>query len=353
MRGSSLVPLALALALGGTSCGATVPPPAQRASAPTAKSTPAAADEPVAESAIADRLGELLERGLRGDDAALDDAFREMRELARPDERAMVDRLERMVRDVKAADDLDAMLRIAVEAVTDLEKLAPDVTSRLAMGVQAFSFAQMAAGHPSGPAADALALGSSERLVRDFPGDPRALELRAHVLRRIANDLRGALAAARRCAAAPACRELAQQLVREIEAPRCRKASIKPGLALHRGSRTTPMVEGLREIAVGGAPLWISAQPALKGADVEEIVADAEALLIVLTPAAQDLVEPFRRQMMGRDMEAALLVDGKPVGAARRMMAMVPRSVILGSDPAAPLTLESVCTQIVRERAPE
>lgn len=326
---------------------------------PVPRPAPAAEDRasvPDAPSAVAARLGELFERGMRGgDDAALAEAFREMRAVARPEELPFVDRVEKLAREMRGAgDDVDALLAVAVRALGDLERLAPDVESRLAVAHQAYALSLIAADERSGPDADRLALGASERLVRDRPDDPRSWALRAHVLRRVAGDLRAASAAARRCSAThPPCAELAWQLVREIEAPRCKAADLRAGFALHRGTREGRHDRAPRELLVGGAPMWIADSPAVAAADVEEVVGDAGAVLIGLTPAAAGKLEAFRAQVASADAAGVVLVEGRPVGAASRLVPMMRGKLILGSDPAAPLALDAICARVVRERAPE
>src|SRR5690606_31511934 len=131
-------------------------------------------------------------------------------------------------------DDLEGLVRVTGSALVDLERLAPNADARIAVAHQAYALALAAAGEPSGASADRLAVGASERLVRDLPDDPRAWAVRAQVLRRVEEDLRGAAAAARRCAGSlPPCAELAWHLVREIEAPRCEGPHVHPGFALH------------------------------------------------------------------------------------------------------------------------
>ena len=70
-------------------------------SAPDVTTTP---PSPEGEGALAARIGELFGRGMQaGDEAALTEAFREMRAVARPAEVPLVDRVERLARDMRAA----------------------------------------------------------------------------------------------------------------------------------------------------------------------------------------------------------------------------------------------------------
>lgn len=343
-----LVALAVSLPL-AAACGERVPP--RSPETPPATSTPDGRDD--APSAVAARIGELFERGLHtGDEVALAEAFRSMRDVARPEELPLVDRLERLVRDLHPVRDLEGLVRVTAAALADLERLAPNADARLAVAQQAVALAIVAAGEPSGTTADRLAIGISERLVRDQPHDPRAWEVRAQVLRRIEEDLRGAAAAARRCSAEhPPCAELAWQLVREIEAPRCPGAHLRPGFALHRGNREGEHPAAPRAIQAGG-PMWIAAEPALAAADVASIAADGGTLLVTLTPAAAAKLEPFRSQAARVDAAGAVLVDGTVVGAAARLVPMMRGKLLVDSDPAAPLSLDAVCAKIVRDRAP-
>ncbi len=349
---ASIIVAAIAGSVGLSGCARPLPPrplPAASSEAPAG-----AADG--APSAVAARLGELFERGMRGgDDAALTEAFREMRAVARPEELPFVDRVERFAREMRTAgDDIDALLGVAVSALVDLEKLAPDVESRLAVAHQAYALAIVAAGEKSGAAADALAIGASERLVRDRPTDPRAWSLRAHVLRRVAGDLPEASLAARRCSAThPPCAELAWQLVREIEAPRCRRIDLRPGFALHRGTREGRHDRAPREVAVGPTSMWIAEQPGIAAADIEVVVGDASAILIVLTPVAAGKLEDFRAQTAWADAAGVVFADGRVVGAASRLVPMMRGKLLLGSDPAAPLSLDALCARVVRDRAPD
>lgn len=332
--------------------------PAPSRPAPAAPPAATAATTPAADpdGAMGARIGALFERGMQaGDEAALAEAFREMRAVARPEELPVVDRVERLARDMRAAgDDVGAIVHIMVGALSDLERLAPDAEARLAFARQAFALSETAAGEAAGVEADRLALGISERLVRDRPDDPRAWGLRAHVLRRVAEDLRGALAAARRCSATlPACGELAWQLVREIEAPRCPAAHLRPGFALHRGTRDGAHERAPRALTVGDAPMWVAEQPALTAADVAAIAGDGTTAVVVLTPAAASKIESFRVQQAGVDTEAAILVEGRAAARVTRLVPMMRGKLLLGTDRSAPLALETLCTQIVRDRAPD
>lgn len=337
-------------------CGGAPRPTAREATPPAPREEAAARPAPDGESALSARIGELFERGMQaGDEAALAEAFREMRAVARPEELPVVDRVERLARDMRAAgDDVDALLRIMVAALSDLERLSPDLESRLAVARQAFALSETAAGEPAGVEADRLALGASERLVRDRPDDPRAWSLRAHVLRRVAEDLRGALVAARRCSATlPPCAALAWQLVREIEAPRCPAASLRPGFALHRGTRDGAHERATRALSVGGVTMWVAEVPALTLADVASIAGDGTTAVVELTPAAASRIEAFRVQVAGVDTEGAILVEGRPAARVSRLVPMMRGKLLLGTDPSAPLALETLCTQIVRDRAPD
>jgi hypothetical protein len=333
------------------SCGGAQAPPS---APPAATVRPSAAGAPGAPSAVTARIDALFERGLqRGDEASLARAFGEMRAVARPEERPFIDRLERLAHDARAEDDLDGLIRLMTAALTDLERLAPDRDARLAIAQQAYALALSAAGEPAGAAADGLAIGASERLVRDHADDPRAWGLRAQVLRRIQEDLRGAWTAARRCAAEhPPCAELTWQLVREIEVPRCHAADLRPGFALHRGNRQGAHEAAPRAIDAGGAPMWIVTAPSVTASDVAEIAGGEGALLVTLTPDAAPKLEAFREQVARVDAAAAVLVEGRFAGAATRLVPMARGKLLLASDPAAPLSLDAVCAQIVRERAP-
>lgn len=300
------------------------------------------------------RVGDLFEKAFKGGDpTAVDEAFRALRAGARPDELPFVDRTIALAAEMRAAgDDVDAMVRAATRALADLERLAPDDKTRLAVGQQIYALAVMAAGTPPGEATDALTLAMSERLVARQPKEPRAHALRSLVLRRISGDLQGALREARICGKDhPPCVELAWALVREIEAPRCKAADLRPGFAVHRGTSIGSNEKAPREVAVGGAKLWIAESAAMTGADLREVVGGDGALLLALAPASRPKLGEYLSQAAFVDAAAVVFVDGKPVGAASRLIPMVPDKLLLGGDPKAPLTLDSVCKNVTRERA--
>jgi hypothetical protein len=332
-------------------CGREVPPPARASGAPRPEPAVTGDDEP---GEVGRRLGELFARGMRGDDPeALAAAFRELRGVARPEELPFVDRVEKLAREMSAAgDDMDAMLAATVAAMGDLERLAPDLEARVAVVHQSIGLALMATGTGVGSQADQLALGASERLVRDHPADPRAGELRAVALRKIGGDLRGALAAARRCApVAPGCAEVAAHLVREIETPRCTAADLKPGFALHRGTSRGAAEGATREVTIGSSKVWIASEPALAAGDLTEIKGAGEQLLLVLAPAAERKLETFLVQSAFLDSHGVVFVEGEVVGDAPRMMPMMRGMVLLASAPGSAIALESICSRVTRERA--
>jgi hypothetical protein len=345
MRG--LVVTALAI-LATAGCGG---PAAPRTSAPaaTAKAAP-----PKAEPSGPSRVGDLFEKAFKGGDpAAVDEAFRALRAGATPSELPFVDRTIALAAEMRAAgDDVDALVRAATRALADLEKLAPDDATRLAVGQQIYALAVMAAGTPPGAETDALTLAMSERLVAKQPKEPRAHALRSLALRRIQGDLQGALREARICGKShPPCVELAWALVREIEAPRCKASDLRPGFALHRGTPIARHDKAPRETAVGTTKLWIAEAPSLAAADLVEVVGGDGALLLALAPASRPKLGEYLSQAAFVDAAGVVMADGKAVGAASRLIPMVPDKLLLGGDPNAPLTLEAVCKNVTRNRA--
>ncbi len=350
MRGWLMaLPAATALVLAG--CGSPLTP----ASAPALATRPAPSDKPATPAPTEpSRVGDLFERAFQGGDpTAVDEAFRALRSGARPDELPFVDRTIALAAEMRAAgDDVDAMVAAATRALRDLERLAPDDKTRLAVGQQVYGLAVMAAGTPPGAETDALALSVSESLIAKQPREPRAHALRSLVLRRISGDLQGALREARICGKDhPPCVELAWALVREIEAPRCKAADLRPGFALHRGTTIAPSEKAAREVAIGSAKVWVAESAAITAGDVREVVGGDGALLLVLATRAPAKLGEYLSQAAFIDAAGVVYAEGKAVGAASRLIPMVPDKLLLGGDPKAPLALESVCRNITRQRA--
>ena len=99
--------------------------------------------------------------------------------------------------------------------------------------------------------------------------------------------------------------------------------------------------------------MWVAEQPAITRADVSSVAGDGTTIVLALTPAATDRIEAFRVQIAGVDTEGALLVDGRAGARVSRLVPMMRGKLLLGSPPGAPLALEALCTQIVRDRAPD
>jgi len=308
----------------------------------------------VPEGAAPSRVGELFEQAFRGGDpGAVDEAFRALRAGARPEEVPFVDRTIALAAEMRAlGDDVDAMVGATTRALADLERVAPDDKTRLAVGQQVYALAVMAAGTAPGRDADALAVAISIRLTQSQPQEPRVHALRSLTLRRIEGDLQGALGEARICGKDhPPCVELAWALVREIEAPRCKAADLRPGFALHRGSNLGKHDGAPREVSVGPVKAWVSEAPALAASDLREVVGGDGALLLVLEKAAASKLGDYLSQAALLDATGVVFSEGKAVGVANRLIPLVPDKLLLGGDPRAAFELETVCKTITRNKA--
>jgi hypothetical protein len=322
------------------------PPPA-----PPAAPTAAPAEAPPSDARASSRALDALDKSLvGGDPSALAAEVRELARTAPAAEKPFLERLEGLIRALAAGGgDVDATLRVAVQGLAQLEPLARHVDTRVGLAMRTHSMAIAATGSAGGEAADAIAVGMSQRLEGDFPDEPRALAVRASVMRRIEGDLAGALARARRCAGAlPVCEKLVEALTAELGAPRCAGAELRAGFALHRGTAGGAHASAPRRLEVGGAPMWIAEAPAIAGSDVEEMVGDGGTLLITLTPGSRSKLDAFLSQSTESDAAAVIFTEGAARGVATRLVPMLRGKLLLTSDSRAPLRLEAVCARVRR-----